>query len=388
MKPKYVGKGVAVKTRNICLLAILAVFIVVVPLKVAGIDHNEKEGEKEPPRSYEVKQEKVFIVRFSVSSPEEVEELRGVGIKCKKTGDLTCEVTEAELARLKSEGYSPEIMDRAILISGRGDNSSPHIATGRDPYEYGENYTDVDIPDDNGWVYSPITISGAPGGGVVTSIDVHYEIIHTYIGDLVVDLTNDAVTIEYRLWDREGGGADNINETEYGITVFNGEPVNQEWDLWAIDYAPGDSGYIDYWWIKVYYGLPDLIVQSLTASDYTPTVGDDINVTLVIKNQGTGAVNTSFWTGLYLNESSPPTVPSTGDYSWSTSYLGPGETETFTQYYISTSKAEIWQMYGLVDSNGDVDETNENNNVYGPVEIVWTGHEAAEASSEPWAGWW
>ncbi len=121
--------------------------------------------------------------------------------------------------------------------------------------EFGSNSSNVTIPDNGGWVSSTITISGAPAGSTVTSIDVHFGIIHTYSGDLNVDLNADSQGDlgNYDLWEREGGGSDNPSRTVNGITTFNGLSVNRTWYLYAHDEAPGDTGYIDEWWIRVYY---------------------------------------------------------------------------------------------------------------------------------------
>lgn len=142
----------------------------------------------------------------------------------------------------QSEGVTP---DGGATILGSCSGS----------YRYGENPDNVPIPDDgSGWVYSPVAISGAPGGATVTCIDVHYEIIHTYVGDLVVDLTDQDLTYEHNLWYDPYADWQNLDETETGITAFNGELVDQVWLLWALDTFPFfDEGYIDYWWIKVYY---------------------------------------------------------------------------------------------------------------------------------------
>jgi len=123
------------------------------------------------------------------------------------------------------------------------------------PYVEGADDSDIWIPDDGtGWEVSEILIEGAPRGSRVTCVDVHYEIIHPYVGDLVVDLAGEDVGTEYRVWDNEGGGANSINETETGVTAFNGELVNRLWRLRAEDTAPfSDEGYIDSWWLRVYY---------------------------------------------------------------------------------------------------------------------------------------
>jgi len=124
-----------------------------------------------------------------------------------------------------------------------------------DTYSSGENNTDVTIPDDDpdSPAVSEIDITDAPPGSTVNCIDVHYEIKHTFVGDLEVVLTDSDRSPTYQLWNKQGGSANNINETETAITEFNGEPVNQTWILQATDTASGDIGYIDSWWIKVYY---------------------------------------------------------------------------------------------------------------------------------------
>ncbi|MCK4528076.1 proprotein convertase P-domain-containing protein [candidate division WOR-3 bacterium] len=329
---------------------------------------------KKARHQYEIREEKVYTVKIFVSTSEEARNLRKLGIKCKSSGELTQEITETEFKRLQEKGYPLEILNRAIKIEGKKKNTP--TSESRD-YEYGYNYSDVTIPDNGSWVWSPISIWSAPSGATVTSIDVHYEIIHTYVGDLLVDLCDFDLTYEYRLWDREGGSQNNIYETEYDITTFNGEYVNQEWDLWAQDCAPGDEGYIDYWWIKVYYqaGEPaDLIITNITTTNDQPWIDGYINVTITIKNQGNGTISSSFWTDIFYNEESQPSPPAIGDDDFSTSSLSPGASISHTFYNITSSTPGIWHMYGLVDSWDDISESNENNNGYGPVNIFWKEH--------------
>ena len=90
---------------------------------------------------------------------------------------------------------------------------------------------------------SPITISGCTGNASAAStVEVH--IVHTFIGDLVVDLIAPDGTV-YNLWNRQGGSADNINQT---FTVnLSSEGTNGTWTLRASDRAAIDSGRIDSW---------------------------------------------------------------------------------------------------------------------------------------------
>jgi subtilisin-like proprotein convertase family protein len=70
------------------------------------------------------------------------------------------------------------------------------------------------------------------------------HIVHTYIGDLVVDLIAPDGTV-YNVWNRAGGSTDNINQT---FTVnLSSEVSNGTWTLRASDRAAADSGRIDSW---------------------------------------------------------------------------------------------------------------------------------------------
>src|SRR6266536_5221521 len=125
----------------------------------------------------------------------------------------------------------------------------------------GQNYSNVTIPDDDGWVSSTITISSAPAGAVVTGIDVYFRCVHTYSADLVIDLNADVSGAlgDYHLWSNEGGSQENPSRTVTGVSTFNGLSVNRTWYLYARDTAEGDTGEIDEWSITVYYTDPSQI---------------------------------------------------------------------------------------------------------------------------------
>ncbi|HWU71539.1 MAG TPA: proprotein convertase P-domain-containing protein, partial [Pseudoxanthomonas sp.] len=96
---------------------------------------------------------------------------------------------------------------------------------------------------DNATVESPITVSGRTGSGL-SSTQVAVNIIHTYIGDLKVDLVAPDGSV-YTLHNRSGGSADNINST-YTVNL-SGEALNGTWKLRVNDNAGGDTGYINSW---------------------------------------------------------------------------------------------------------------------------------------------
>ncbi len=116
----------------------------------------------------------------------------------------------------------------------------------------GSNTTDIPIPDNGGWVYSTINISGAPPGATITGIDVDFDIVHTFSGDLIVDLEVGSYSNSARLWDREGGSSQNPSRST-STSEFNGLPVNNTWYLYVRDYEADDIGYLDRWSITIYY---------------------------------------------------------------------------------------------------------------------------------------
>jgi len=96
---------------------------------------------------------------------------------------------------------------------------------------------------DNATVDSPITVSGRTGNALnPTSVAVN--IVHTYIGDLKVDLVAPDGSI-YTLSNRAGGSADNIVKT-YSVNLSS-ELKNGTWKLRVNDNAAGDTGYINSW---------------------------------------------------------------------------------------------------------------------------------------------
>ncbi|WP_246562386.1 M4 family metallopeptidase [Streptomyces roseirectus] len=105
------------------------------------------------------------------------------------------------------------------------------------------NAARVDIPDNGAAVESPITITGRSGNASATT-EVYVNIVHTYRGDLAVDLVAPDGSV-YSLLDRSGGSADNVDQT---FTVnASSEAVNGTWKLRVQDRAAIDIGYIARW---------------------------------------------------------------------------------------------------------------------------------------------
>ena len=105
-----------------------------------------------------------------------------------------------------------------------------------------QNTTDYAIAD-NATVNSPIVVSGRAGNAPST-LSVAVNIVHTYRGDLKVDLVAPDGTL-YNISNRAGGSADNLVGT-YTINASS-EVANGTWNLRVNDNANGDTGYINSW---------------------------------------------------------------------------------------------------------------------------------------------
>ncbi|MCI4569432.1 M4 family metallopeptidase [Lysobacter sp. CFH 32150] len=104
------------------------------------------------------------------------------------------------------------------------------------------NTTDYTISD-NATVDSPITVSGR-SGNAPSNASVTVAIVHTYIGDLKVDLVAPDGSL-YNIHNRTGSSTDNINKT---VTLnLSTEALNGTWKLRVNDNANLDTGKIDSW---------------------------------------------------------------------------------------------------------------------------------------------
>jgi hypothetical protein len=181
----------------------------------------------------------------------------------KNSKRVRVQLPTGEVETLAEKGADIKKFRQFVLFEASDSNKETisqetSLATSSNCYSFNNNI--YYIPDDgfpDYWANSTISISCAPPGETVTSVDVHYEIDHTWVSEVYVDFTDEDQTYAHLLWYFEGGSANDISETETGISTFNGEQVNQTWILWAADDTSGDDGFIDSWWIKVYYdGTP------------------------------------------------------------------------------------------------------------------------------------
>lgn len=131
--------------------------------------------------------------------------------------------------------------------------------------------------------------------------------------------------------------------------------------------------------------VPDLVITNITATS------SDIQVT--IQNQGNAAVTDAFWIDVYYDLGSAPVINQQGPLYWGLSVpnggipIAAGESITLSlasPYYFEGSLPNSGaEVYGYVDAidhattYGAVQESNEGNNVFGPVTA--TGGSATSA---------
>lgn len=156
---------------------------------------------------------------------------------CKSEGSTTaetCSIATAQTGRyyVLVNGYS--------AFSGMSLTGS-YSTGGGGGLSY-ENTADYSIPDNNTTgIKSPINVTGTGNAGTVS---VNVNVVHTYIGDLIVDVIAPDGTV-YNVHNRTGGSADNIVKT-YSVNV-GAKSRTGTWNLRVRDRASADTGYINSW---------------------------------------------------------------------------------------------------------------------------------------------
>jgi subtilisin-like proprotein convertase family protein len=109
-----------------------------------------------------------------------------------------------------------------------------------------EDAFSVAIPDnDANGVSRTIQVSETD---TIANLKVELQVTHTYVGDLEIVLSHNGT--DYALWDRSGGGQDNLQQT-FDLTVFNGMSISGDWTLKVVDKANLDTGNLDSWALVV-----------------------------------------------------------------------------------------------------------------------------------------
>ncbi|MFE0960536.1 S8 family peptidase [Streptomyces fungicidicus] len=126
--------------------------------------------------------------------------------------------------------------NRLLYVGGNGGTTPP---TGK-TFTNSSDYT----ISDRTTVESPVTVSGV-SGNAPSALQVPVNIVHTYIGDLTVQLVAPDGSVYTLKASGTGGSADNINTT-YTVNASS-EAANGTWKLRVTDGYYGDTGYINSW---------------------------------------------------------------------------------------------------------------------------------------------
>ncbi|CAL9561257.1 S8 family peptidase [Streptomyces sp. enrichment culture] len=126
--------------------------------------------------------------------------------------------------------------NRLLYTGGNGGTTPP-------PGKTFTNSTDHTISDRT-TVESPLTVTGV-SGNAPSALQVPVNIVHTYIGDLTVQLVAPDGSLYTLKASGTGGSADNINTT-YTVNASS-EVANGTWKLRVTDGYAGDTGYINSW---------------------------------------------------------------------------------------------------------------------------------------------
>ncbi|MEU4267121.1 M4 family metallopeptidase [Streptomyces sp. NPDC026092] len=134
---------------------------------------------------------------------------------------------------------SPEVL--AVEHAWAGINVGSRPGGGNPGGKVFENAADVSIPDNGAAVTSTVNVTGVTGNAPA-ALKVDVDIVHTYRGDLIVDLVAPDGSV-YNLHNRTGGSADNIVQS-YTVNASS-EVANGAWKLRVQDRAAIDTGYIN-----------------------------------------------------------------------------------------------------------------------------------------------
>ncbi len=174
------------------------------------------------------------------------------------------------------------------------------------------------------------------------------------------DLMPDMVNFPANTW----GGTYNVSKTsDTGSLVFM-TPVG---DFAGAAYESDVYNRISW----VMSGQPDLTVDAVIISNVTPYIGDLIDVSVRIINSGTANVAQSFYLDFFSNLDTPPVLGQYGTYYATIPGLAAGDTVSYLFSGITYNGDSTWNMYAVLDTDGQITESNEGNNISVAYNVNW-----------------
>lgn len=113
-------------------------------------------------------------------------------------------------------------------------------------------------------------------------------------------------------------------------------------------------------------GSPDLVIKAITISPLNPALGKDFKVVVKVKNQGVTA--SPAFRLIFTMDSAPGSCPASGAGYYDISSLAAGTAKdlTFTARF---DTGLIHKLYAMADSQCQVAENLETNNLFGPTQV-------------------
>ncbi|UHQ24325.1 S8 family serine peptidase [Lysobacter sp. 5GHs7-4] len=140
-------------------------------------------------------------------------------------------------------GCGPGLMDAAAAVAAAGGGGNPNPNPSVQTYTNG---TDANIPDNNTTgVSSSIAVAGRTGNAPADA-KVSLSIVHTYRGDLKVDLIAPDGSVYAVFNGVSNDSGDNVTISNQSVNLSS-EALNGTWKLRAVDRAQVDTGRIDSW---------------------------------------------------------------------------------------------------------------------------------------------
>jgi M6 family metalloprotease-like protein len=117
---------------------------------------------------------------------------------------------------------------------------------------------------------------------------------------------------------------------------------------------------------------PDLQIVKAVWSNPTPILGETVTLAVTYLNASTSSCSTNRM-DLYYNRTTPPTAYLAGNASYTISLVPPGlpRDYIFTVTNNDPGNLGLWNSWLQIDTNQQITETNESNNILGPFNITW-----------------
>jgi hypothetical protein len=182
------------------------------------------------------------------------------------------------------------------------------------------------------------------------------------------DQDGDSITYQVNVWGPTNYTSSWISSTCLTPTTL---PLgNYTWNVRAKDSKGAESGASSDWSFSIIPGTsPDLIIQSITSSPQTPIINQQVTYTIRIKNQGNGDVSSPFWVDFYIDDQPISDCTDSGMEYWSIDTLAAGATTDRTFTFSGFTSTGNHTLYAYADTNCFIPESNESNNILGPLTV-------------------